>query len=92
MSAGVNADAAGVYGRLLSVQRVEHDRAGVDPRWLRQHRGDDETPAPPHEVCCRQPELHEDLELGRPVVLSAAELVRVVELTPPPTSDDPRWF
>jgi hypothetical protein len=82
----------GVYGRLLSAARCEHDRCGVDPRWLRQHRGDDERPTPPHEVCCGRPEWHEDLEAGRPVVLTACELARVAELTPPPTSPDPRWF
>ena len=110
-AARVAGDAAaasgGVYAALLSQQRFEHDRHGVDPRWVRNHGDDDGEPCrwfetsvepcghvPPHEVRCCNAGLHDDLEAGRPVVLSAAELARVVELTPPPSasSDDPRWF
>jgi hypothetical protein len=99
------AASAGVYAALLSQQRFEHDRAGVDPRWKRNHDDDDDEPCrwfetsvepcghvPPHDVRCGHPELHEDLEAGRPVVLSASELGRFVELVPPLTRPDPRWF
>jgi hypothetical protein len=101
------AASAGVYAALLGQQRFEHDRAGVDPRWKRNHDDDDGEPCrwfetsaepcghvPPHEVRCSNADLHDDLEAGRPVVLSAAELARVVELTPPPSAspDDARWF
>ena len=96
---------AGCTRRCCSQQRFEHDRAGVDPRWVRRHYDDEgrwcrqfETSVepcghvPPHEVRCCNAGLHEDLEAGRPVVLSAPELGRFVELTPPPGSRDRRWF
>ena len=99
------AGSAGVYAALLSQQRFEHDRAGVDPRWARRHNDDEgrwcrqfETSiapcghVPPHEVRCCNAGLHEDLEAGRPVVLMARELGRFVEVLPPGSSDDPRWF
>jgi hypothetical protein len=100
-AAGVS---AGVYAALLGQQRFEHARAGVDPRWVRRQDDDQgrwcrqfETSTepcghvPPHEVRCCNAGLHDDLEAGRPVVLTARELGRFVELVPP-TRQDRRWF
>ena len=68
----------------------------MDPRWERNH-GDGQggwcrqfetsvepcSHVPPHEVRCCNAGLHDDLEAGRPVVLTARELGRFVELVPP---------
>jgi hypothetical protein len=76
----------------VSSSPVSHD--DEEGRWCRWFESSVEPcgHVPPHEVCCGHPELHGDLEAGRPVVLSACELGRFVELTPPSTAQDRRWF